>query len=390
MSLFKIPYFWDMKIGYLTKQDPENKKAYSGTHYYMYRSLQRAFDEVIPLGPVDSAYKFVPKLTGKVRSLISGKTYKYQYDRGLAKRMAAAIDKKIIETNPDVIFASLMSPETAYLKTEKPVYLTSDATFPLLHDLYKSHSNLHPKSIKNARYLEQKAFEKATKLIFPLQWLADSAMKEYGIPARKIEVVPYGANLERTLTADEFEEVQSARMTSNTIIKLIFVGVRWEEKGGPFAVQVFRELQKKEIPSELWILGCKPEIPDKPEQVKIVGFLDKSVPKEQEELFRLYREASFFIMPTKAECVGMSFIEAASFGLPAIGTETGGVPEAVIHDQTGFIIKPKDSPKNVADWIAYSWFDKKKYEALAEKAYQRYQNQMNWNRWGEALKQIVK
>jgi len=136
-----------MKVGYLTKQNPEDKKAYSGTHFYMYQALQRKFDGVISLGPVDSKYKYVSKIEGKLRTAFSSKIYKYQYDIRLAKRMASIIDKKIDQQNPDVILASLMNPEVAYLKTEKPVYLTSDATFPLLHNLYQSHSNLHPTSI---------------------------------------------------------------------------------------------------------------------------------------------------------------------------------------------------------------------------------------------------
>ena len=70
------------------------------------------------------------------------------------------------------------------------------------------------------------------------------------------------------------------------------------------------------------------------------------------ELYRLCREASFFIMPANAECVGMSFIEAASFGLPAIGKNTGGVPEAVLHNHSGLslrtIIHPATWPNGYA------------------------------------------
>lgn len=377
-----------MKIGYLTKQDPEDKRAYSGTHFCMYQALQKNFEEVVPLGPVDSSYKFIPKVKGKWLTLLSGKTYKYQYDVGLAKRMSAIIDKKIIATDPDVILASLMTPEIAYLQTEKPIYLTSDATFPLLQDLYKSHSNLHLKSIEEARHLEQMAFQKATKLIFPLQWIADSAIKDYGVSPDKIGVIPYGSNLEEKVSESELEKLINIRCTSPKI-SLLFVGVRWEEKGGPFAVEVLRELQKSEVNAELWILGCNPDIPNKPEQVKVLGFLDKGIREEQKEMFRLYREASFFIMPTRAECVGMSFIEAASFGLPAIGTEVGGVPEAVIHEETGFIINGDQNPKMVADWISQNWKNRTAYERLSQNAWERYQTHMNWSRWGGLVREII-
>ena len=65
----------------------------------------------------------------------------------------------------------------------------------------------------------------------------------------------------------------------------------------------------------------------------------------------MYKKAHFFIMPTKAECVGMSFIEAMSFALPIIGTDVGGVPEAVIDGETRLIRRKNHTAKDVATWI---------------------------------------
>ena len=133
-----------------------------------------------------------------------------------------------------------------------PLYATTDATFPLLKDMYKSHSNLHSKSIKEALYLEHKAFKKATKLLLPLNWLADSAMKHYNVPAKKIEVIPYGSNLGIGLEEDGIKALIQQRVIDQKL-KLLFVGVRWEEKGGPFSVEVIDELQKLGVESELTI-----------------------------------------------------------------------------------------------------------------------------------------
>lgn len=232
-----------MHLGYITKENPLNVKAYSGTHYYMYRALQHQFEHVEALGPFDTSYKIIPKVKGRLLNFISGKTYKYQYDIGLAKRMAALIDKKVQEQKPDVLLASLMNPEIAYLKSNLPLYLTTDATFSLLNNLYGSHTNLHPLSKKEAKYLERKAFEKATKLILPLNWLADSAMKDYDVSSKKIEVIPYGPNLDSYISESELTEIVKNRQQSPKV-KLLFVGVRWQEKGGPFAVEVLRSLLK--------------------------------------------------------------------------------------------------------------------------------------------------
>lgn len=377
-----------MDLGYITRQDPNDPKAYSGIHYHMYQTLLNNFEDVFTYGPVDSKYKIVPKVEGRIRKLLSGKIYKYQYDIGLARRVSAIIDQKIRKSEPDILLASLMSPEVAFLKSKKPLFITTDATFPLLNELYQSHSNLHPKSIKNAKLLESIAFEKATKLILPLQWLADSAMNDYGISAKKIEVISYGSNLNYKLPADQLHPLIQSRLSSDKIV-LLFVGVRWEEKGGPFAVEVLRQLLQMGVRAELEIMGCDPEIPDKPDEVKILGFLDKSKPEESRRVEELYREASFFIMPTKAECVGMSFIEAASVGLPAIGTEIGGVPEAITDNETGFIIGETHAPKETAEWIKKIWEDKLLYLSISENAFQRYTKKMNWELWGKKVWEII-
>ena len=377
-----------MKIGYITKQDPNDILAYSGTHFYMLQALKTNFEEVIPYGPVDGSFPILPKIYGRLLRLGSQKIYKYQYNIGLAKRAARLIDEKIQKTRPDALLASLMSPEVAYLNSDLPLYITTDATFPLLKDMYHSHSKLHPKSIKEALHLERKAFERAKKLLLPLQWLADSAMKEYGIPASKIEVIPYGSNLGLDVSESEINTLIENRI-SNPKLTLLFVGVRWEEKGGPFAVEVIDELQNIGINSELIIAGCNPEISADKTYIKKVGFFDKSKKEKKDAFIDLYKKAHFFIMPTKAECVGMSFIESGSVGLPAIGTEVGGVPEAIIDSKTGLIIKQKQTAKDVAKWIISKFSDFEQYEVLTRNSYATYQKKLNWTSWSNSVYEIV-
>ncbi|WP_421773852.1 glycosyltransferase family 4 protein [Gracilimonas sp.] len=354
----------------------------------MHKALEQSFEEVVPFGPVDSNYKIIPKAKGRLLRMMTGKVYKYQYDIRLAKRMASIIDRKISEHNPDVLVASLMNPEMAYVKSDVPFYLTSDATSVLLNEVYGSHSNLHPLSVKEAKHLEKKAFEKATRLILPLQWLADSAMKDYGVPSSKIEVIPYGANLDTEISEDEVEQVIKRRQESPKI-KLLFVGIRWEEKGGPFVVEVLRSLLQKGMDTELHIVGCEPEITNQPDGIKTMGFVDKEKEEGREQLHRLYKEAMFFIMPTKAECVGMSFIEAASYALPAIGSETGGVPEAVLDNETGLICRSAHTPEEVADWIMNVRKDAQRYTNLSQQAYDKYRHNMNWENWSNRVRDVI-
>lgn len=374
-----------MRIGYITKEDPNDVKAYSGTHYSMYQALKNEFEEVVPLGPINHWYKNVAKLQGRIKTLGSDKVFKFQYDLKLAKHHAKQLEKRIKKIKPDILLGSLVSPEVAFLETVIPLYLTTDATFPLLQDLYRSHSKLYAESIKNALILERMAFNKAEKLLFPLEWLSNSAQKHYRIQKDNIEVIPYGSNL-FSPTEKEAENFINNRAKS-TEINLLFVGVRWEEKGGPEAIAVLEELNRLGIDSTLKVVGCSPKLNN--EKVEVIGFLDKQNPIELAHLIKLYQDSSFFILPTKAECVGMSFIEAASFGLPAIGTKVGGVPEAVLDKKTGLIFEVKEDPKKIASRIREMWVDKPLYQEMSKHAFQYYSNQMNWNHWAKRVKDII-
>ncbi|MEQ8579572.1 MAG: glycosyltransferase family 4 protein [Balneola sp.] len=374
-----------MRIGYITKEDPNDVRAYSGTHYAMYQALKGEFEEVIPFGPVDHWYKNIAKLKGKILTFGNKKVFKFQYDIKLAQIHAKQLDEKIRKLKPDVLLGSLVSPEVAFLKTDVPLYLTTDATFPLLQDLYQSHSNLHSLSIKNALVLERMAFQKARKLMLPLEWLSKSAQNNYRIPKSKIEVIPYGSNL-ASPTENEVQTLINERIRSEELT-FLFVGVRWEEKGGPEAVGIIKELNRKGIKAKLIVVGITPEIEE--ECVEVIGFLDKQDKDQLSKLIELYQNSTFFILPTKAECVGMSFIEAASYGLPAIGSIVGGVPEAVINKETGLIFDPVENPSKVADEISELWSNKFRYEEMSAQARKRYSVQMNWKNWAKRVKEIL-
>lgn len=70
------------------------------------------------------------------------------------------------------------------------------------------------------------------------------------------------------------------------------------------------------------------------------------------ELALYFSSADLFIMPSRAlknpqgaicdvEGFGMVYLEAASFGKPSIGGDTGGIPEAVDNGKTGLLVNPE-------------------------------------------------
>lgn len=65
------------------------------------------------------------------------------------------------------------------------------------------------------------------------------------------------------------------------------------------------------------------------------------------ELSRQYQDASVFVLTPQQEGLhfegfGLVYLEAGAYGLPVVGTKTGGVPDAVQEGVTGFLASPDD------------------------------------------------
>lgn len=80
--------------------------------------------------------------------------------------------------------------------------------------------------------------------------------------------------------------------------------------------------------------------------VEMLGF------QTGEALDRLMREAAFLVAPSEwYENCPMVVIEAAAHGKPAVVTNLGGQPELVRHEETGFVVAPRN-PDELAGRIA--------------------------------------
>jgi glycosyltransferase involved in cell wall biosynthesis len=74
------------------------------------------------------------------------------------------------------------------------------------------------------------------------------------------------------------------------------------------------------------------------------------------------------ITPTSQEGFGMVFAEAQAMGMPVVSTAIGGIPEAVCHERTGFLVPERDT------------------DALASKLLLLLRNQDLWTNFSEAAR----
>ncbi len=107
-------------------------------------------------------------------------------------------------------------------------------------------------------------------------------------------------------------------------------------------IRIFDIVQKK-IPSILILVGDGPERSNCELLVRELG-LQQSVKflGKQVELPEILSAADLFLIPSQQESFGLSALEAMACEVPVISTSVGGLPELIVHNQTGYIAEIGD------------------------------------------------
>ena len=132
---------------------------------------------------------------------------------------------------------------------------------------------------------------------------------------------------------------------------ILHVGRLVEVKGARTLLRAFAALASRHADVQLVIIGDGPlkrslqALARSLEVQPRVRFL-AALPNA--EVLTWMRRATVLVLPSvrtatgRIEGLGMVSLEAASLGLPVIGSRLGGIPESVIDGRTGFLVPPRD------------------------------------------------
>lgn len=377
----------NLRIAFLTSNDPRDKKSWSGICYYMFQSLQNTGANVHPLGPVYNPLKPFGQVINKVSRNFLGKRYNYKHSLLYSKQYASILENKLRRDGPfDLIFAPAASTEIAYLESDIPIIYTSDATFRIMHEYYSAFSSLFGSIVRQNDEIESRAISKASALTYPSEWAANSAIHDYGASSNNVHVIPYGANLDHVPSRDK---VLAHSKVKNSL-ELLFVGVDWERKGGALAFRATKELRSRGLNANLTIIGCMPPANFQEKFVNVCPYLDKNDPEQFDLLTKLYLNAHLFILPTQNECYGIVFCEASAFGLPILATDTGGVATIVKEGENGFLFDSDAKTEYYVEKIINLTEDDTLYKKMKRNARDRYESLLNWEHWGQQMNSVIK
>ena len=137
------------------------------------------------------------------------------------------------------------------------------------------------------------------------------------------------------------------------------------------------------------MIGCVPPSEFQHEKLKVIPFLNKNIPEEQEQFSQLLLNSHFLVFPTRADCSPIVICEANAYGIPVITTDAGGIPTILKEGKNGYMLPLSAGGDEYAKLIATHFANKETYEQLVRSSREEYDDRLNWNKWAESTYKIM-
>jgi glycosyltransferase involved in cell wall biosynthesis len=373
-----------LRFALLTALTIQNERSpWSITNQYITQALQKHCGEVIPIGPINLWEMLAGKILNKISLTLLKKRFLYGDNSRIAKRYARVVAQRLANLSVDVIIAPDCASEIAFLEIDIPIVLIEGGTFALWRN-YPYYLNLLKRSSFEANMLQELALKKASLVLNPSEWAAQSVIEDYHTDPQKVHVLPYGANMDNP---PPVELIQKKKKSDRC--RLLFVGVDWQRKGGDIAFETLLKLEEMGIRAELIVCGCVPPSSFSRERMTVVPYLNKNDERQRRELENLFTSADFFLLPTRIDLFGIVFCEANAFGLPVITTNTGGVSGAIKDGENGFMLPLNAGSSEYAKLIAEIYQDDQRYTEMVRSSRAAFDQRLNWNAWAISVNKLI-
>jgi glycosyltransferase involved in cell wall biosynthesis len=161
---------------------------------------------------------------------------------------------------------------------------------------------------------------------------------EAGLPEDHIAVVPDFVDCQHFDTAI----VETSRTDERP--RICSVGRLSREKGHLLLLKAMSIVVKSVPEAQLQICGEGPELSTIARRAEVNGLAENvALLGFVRDVRSLLAAADVFVMPSLSEGLGVAVLEAMAMGKPVVATDAGGLPEAVMHGETGLVVPAGDA-----------------------------------------------
>ena len=171
-----------------------------------------------------------------------------------------------------------------------------------------------------------------------------------GIPTSRIVVVHDGIDVAKIQRLPAVN-LRAEYWLPHGVPLIVNVGALVAHKGQKHLLDAMPHVLREVPDAHLVILGEGELRPQLERQIKdlrlekralLAGFRD--------DVLQLVKSADLFVMSSITEGLGSTVLDAMAMSLAVVGTRAGGIPEAVVHGETGLLVPPAD-PRALAGAI---------------------------------------
>lgn len=239
-------------------------------------------------------------------------------------------------------------PSLVYVHIGSNASLYRESFFVVLAKMFGKKTVAHFHAGDVEEYLEKQsslgrkyiswAISRSDKLIAVSKDSADKLQKL--APKNEIEIIV------NAIDTKPFSFSPNRLAERKEIVRLLFVGAMGKLKGETDLADAIKILAKKHSDFRVSFLGFGSEnLENYCKKIGIENFIEFIGAVSLNERLAFFEKADIFVLPTYAEAMPMSVIEAMAAGLPTVSTTVGGIPELIEEAEEGFLVEPANIEK---------------------------------------------
>jgi glycosyltransferase involved in cell wall biosynthesis len=208
---------------------------------------------------------------------------------------------------------------------------------------------------------------RANAFVFVSDDLARFAAQVLGTSAGRFHIVKNGVDT-RTYRRDSHarERIRGELRLLPEQQLIVAVGSLYPVKGHAVLLEAFARVRSRDGSAQLVIVGDGPLRTELEQRIRELGIEDSArILGRRADVPDVLNAADLFVMSSLSEGLPLALLEAMAVGLPVISTAVGGIPEVVIPDRTGWLVRPADV-EDLATKIRYVLEDPQQRRAVGE------------------------
>jgi hypothetical protein len=199
-------------------------------------------------------------------------------------------------------------------------------------------AHLHANYLRRSRYVL--LLHAATLIVGVSKQVINGALED-GVPPEDARVIFNGIDFTRLRDLDVNLRVKLG-IPENAFV-IVTAGALVSGKGHDILIRAFSELTAGSVLAHLIVLGGGPELAALEDLATGYGIGDRvHFLGRVDDVVQGYRAADVFALASRVEAFGLVLAEAGHFGLPVVSTSVGGIPEVILHGETGLLTRPDD------------------------------------------------